>query len=177
MRACSPSTKPFYPPNIRHSRSQKLMADSLRCRSPSFIAINPFSLPAKIYSGHFLHFYFIFYFFSNTRIRHMLCSLTASHSLPTPSPTLPSPFKRHQTAADGFAGAENVQSCGRFVKRRRCEIQKTFTWRCAGLQSPPRGLVWQRLEAFICLQKLHAVALNRGNRKKDGGIALSNTVI
>lgn len=60
MRACSPSTKAFYPPTIRHSRSQKLMADSLRCRSPSFIAINPFSLPAKIYSGHFLHFYFFF---------------------------------------------------------------------------------------------------------------------
>lgn len=131
MRACSPSTKPFYPPTIRHSRSQKLMADSLRCRSPSFIAINPFSLPAKIYSGHFLRFYFIFLnFFSNTRIHHMLCSLT---SLPTCSrllpPMLPSPFKRHQTMADGFAGAENVQSGGRFVKRRRCEIQMTFTWR------------------------------------------------
>lgn len=63
MRACSPSTKPFYPPTIRLSRSQKLMADSLRCRSPSFIAINPFSLPAKNYSGHFLRFYFIFFIF------------------------------------------------------------------------------------------------------------------
>lgn len=114
VRAYSPSTKPFYPPTIRHSRSQKLMADSLRCRSPSFIAINPFSLPAKIYSGHFLHFYF----FSNTRIHHMLCSLTASHSLPTPSPTLPSPFKRHQTTVGWFC------RCGKCAKRRQiCQTQ------------------------------------------------------
>lgn len=124
MWACAASPKPFYPTTIRHSRSQKLMADLLHCRSPSFIAINPFSLPAKIYSGPFC-ILFLSLFFPTPDSTICLSSLTYRFLLPPDSfPKLPSPFKQHQTTPDAFASAENVQTDGRFVKRRHCEIQR-----------------------------------------------------
>lgn len=144
-------TKTLLSTTIRHSRSQKLMADSRHCRSPSFIAINPFSLPAKIYSGPFCIFS-LSLFFPTPDSTICLSSLPFATHSPDAFPKLPSPFKQHQTAVDGFASAENVQTDGRFVKRRHCEVQRRLP---GGDRLIHHCVVRQRLEAFIYLQKLH----------------------
>lgn len=127
--------KPFYPTTIRHSRSQKLMADLLHCRSPSFIAINPFLPACQNLFWALLHFYFSI-IYSNTKFHHMLVFF----DLPCPTQSRLLPKAAVTLQATPNYGWWFCQ-CGKCANRRQiCHTQtlwntKTFTWRWSA-QSP-----------------------------------------